>query len=212
MTTDPALRRRVLSDFVGRRATQLAARQTEDSGAKAVLARLRRAVAVPLDDAPDTWNDFYPGLPEEITGHGDRPGTLELAAFRALTLFALHQQSQSRPMHQPGPEHGLGRAIRRLADPNDTLERQQGVMRRFQALTTAEQSTEIEHHLRGLVQLLRAAEVPMDYGQLAKDLSQITGPYGNQVRLRWARDLHAPRRRAAPKGDAPVVTPAGPSA
>ena len=69
------------------------------------------------------------------------------------------------------------------------------MLRRFDALATAEEITEISHHLRGMIQLLSAAKdggIPLDYPQLAEDLYQYQFVDGApNVRLRWGRDLYA---------------------
>lgn len=73
------------------------------------------------------------------------------------------------------------------------------MLRRFNALATAEEITEISHHLRGMIQLLSAAKdggIPLDYPQLAADLYELqyTDPRYAQtpanVRLRWGQDLY----------------------
>ena len=73
------------------------------------------------------------------------------------------------------------------------------VLRRFNALATAEEITEISHHLRGMIQLLSAAKdggIPLDYPQLAAELYELqcTDPRYAQtpanVRLRWGQDLY----------------------
>ena len=50
------------------------------------------------------------------------------------------------------------------------------MLRRFNALATAEEITEISHHLRGMIQLLSAAKrwrIPLDYPRLAADLYEL---------------------------------------
>ena len=96
----------------------------------------------------------------------------------------------------------LGRAVRRLTEqtvasgPDWT---ESSILRRFNALATAEEITEISHHLRGMIQLLRAAKpdsIPLDYPQLAVDLYglQCDAPQLAQlpanIRLRWGQDLY----------------------
>ena len=67
------------------------------------------------------------------------------------------------------------------------------------ALATADEITEISHHQRGMIQLLRAAKpdsIPLDYPQLAVDLYglQCDAPQLAQlpanIRLRWGQDLY----------------------
>lgn len=73
------------------------------------------------------------------------------------------------------------------------------MLRRFNALATAEEITEISYHLRGMIQLLSTAKdggIPLDYPQLAADLYELqcTDPRYAQtpanVRLRWGQDLY----------------------
>lgn len=104
-----------------------------------------------------------------------------------------------RPMNCPG--NTLGRAVRQLAERNSAGQdwTEASVLRRFNALVTAEEITEISHHLRGMIQLLSAAKdggIPLDYPQLAADLYELqcTDPRYAQtpanVRLRWGQDLY----------------------
>ena len=66
------------------------------------------------------------------------------------------------------------------------------VLRRFNALATADSMPEVSHHLRGMIQLLRREGIPLDYPQLAEDLYQYQFVDGApNVRLRWGRDLYA---------------------
>ena len=105
----------------------------------------------------------------------------------ALTLYALHQQGAQRPMHTDGQR--LGMAIRRLAG-NDA-DRLKAVQRRFNAFATARSMPECLHHLRGLIQLLRSEDIPLDYVELAGDLYEFQTPDGAaRVRLRWGQDFY----------------------
>ena len=51
-------------------------------------------------------------FPEQCRGKGDKPNDAEIAAYTALTLFALHQQSQNQPMHDA--KVSFGRAVGKL--------------------------------------------------------------------------------------------------
>ena len=123
----------------------------------------------------------------------------EWAVYLALTLYAMHQQGNDRLMNCPG--NTLGRAVRQLAERNSAGQdwTEASVLRRFNALATAEEITEISYHLRGMIQLLSAAKdggIPLDYPQLAADLYELqcTDPRYAQapanVRLRWGQDLY----------------------
>lgn len=86
---------------------------------------------------------------------------------------------------------GVGRQLaEKTAAGQDWTE--SSVLRRFNALATADSMPEVSHHLRGMIQLLRREEIPLDYPQLAEDLYQYQFVDGApNVRLRWGRDLYA---------------------
>ena len=145
-------------------------------------------------------------MPEGFQGNNG-PTAAEWAVYLALTLYAVHQQGNDQPMNRP--HSTLGRAVRQLAERNTSAGQdwtEASVLRRFNALATAEEITEISHHLRGMIQLLSAAKdgaIPLDYPQLAVDLYglQCTDPRYTQipanVRLRWGRDLYCETKNAS---------------
>ncbi|SDM82771.1 type I-E CRISPR-associated protein Cse2/CasB [Allokutzneria albata] len=152
----------------------------------AALARLRRAVGKPVGSIGDvlqhTTHEHFAG-PDA----GDEATPAERAAHIAMTLYAVHQQSQNQRMHQRG--WGIGRAMRALhpeepAAPN-------AVLHRFQRLGTSDSLDELTHHARGVVQLLRAAQIPLDYALLTDELLTWQRPGGAaRVRLRWGREFY----------------------
>ena len=65
------------------------------------------------------------------------------------------------------------------------------VLRRFNETATSSGMEELEHHLRGLVNMLRAEGIPLDYPQLAGELFAYQSPeQAAQVRLAWGRDFY----------------------
>lgn len=180
-----------LEALVGSRAARLQREYRADlPAAVATLAILRRGVGrEPGDDArliPYTIEGIYPHsrtLPDE-------PLPAETAAHAAMTLFALHQQSRrERSMHERG--YSFGRSARLLGRHTD----RDGVRRRYNALTTAEQWDEILHHVRGLIQQLRAEGIPLDYGRFARDLYWLQDPsHAKRVWLAWGRDYYRVHR------------------
>ena len=166
---------------------------------RAELAELRRGVGRQPGDLPALWGALLADMPEQLQG-SNGPSKAEWAVYTALTLFALHQQGEAGvSMNQPG--RTLGGAVRQLAEKTAAGQdwTESSVLRRFNALATAEEITEISHHLRGMVQLLSAAKdggIPLDYPQLAADLYELqcTDPRYAQtpanVRLRWGQDLY----------------------
>ncbi|WP_229371756.1 type I-E CRISPR-associated protein Cse2/CasB [Umezawaea beigongshangensis] len=159
----------------------------------AALARLRRGVG----KTPGTVNDILQyTLADEFVDRcaADEPTHAERAAHISLTLYALHQQSKDKPMHQRG--WGVGRAVRRL-HPEEPGTTPGPVLRRFQALGTSADLDELVHHARGVVQLLRGKEIPLDYALFADDLVRWQRPGGaSAVRLRWGREFYRTRPAA----------------
>ena len=166
---------------------QARALKNESSGV-AALARLRRGVGKQSGEVQDILEyTFDPIFAKGAVG--DAPTDRETAAHIAMTLYALHQQSQRQPMHRRG--YGLGRSVRQLNGP-DVDGAPSPVRRRFNALGTADDLNELVHHARGMVQLLRAKSIPLDYALLADQLVRWqylpNGPVG--VRRLWGRDFY----------------------
>ncbi|MFL1429139.1 MULTISPECIES: type I-E CRISPR-associated protein Cse2/CasB [unclassified Nocardiopsis] len=178
--------------------------------AVAILAKLRRGAGKPLEAVPELLgltldHDFYERFP---TGHRHIEDA-EAAAHEALTLYALHQQSKrDQGMHRRGRD--LGGAVRRLM-PGGTID--EPLRRRFvQAGSAVDQGVRLDR-LRGIVKLLRAADVPLDYALLADQLYAIRafkdGPA--RVRAAWGRGFQS-YRPAATEGEGesgPAGSPAG---
>lgn len=162
-----------------------------ESQRRAELARLRQGVGRRPGEMPALWGSFLVQMEEPLRG-SDGPSEAEWAIYLSLTLFALHQQGeQGISMHQPG--RTLGGAVQELARAyapgQDWTE--SSVIRRFNALATADSMPELAHHLRGMIQLLRREKIPLDYPQLAVELYrfQFVEDAAN-VRLQWGRDLY----------------------
>lgn len=181
-----------LKEFVRNRV--IALHRSSESGrgeATATLARLRRGSGAEPGSNPLLWEETL-GLPAQYSGRNDKPTAAERSVYAALTLFAAHQQSVSESMHRAGV--GFGTAARQLSRRENSSE--QAVLRRFQALATAEALEEALVHARGLVTQFRTARIPLDYGQFAVDLFDLQEPaHRNGVRLRWGRDYYRPESK-----------------
>lgn len=155
------------------------------------LAMLRHALMMPIGSDADAWSLEFDGLPEQLVGRGPSASQGEIAVHAALTLYAVHQQGKSDPMHVRGYEHGLGNAVRQMVsrDHNRYANLEFGEMpRRFRALITAESMDETLHYARQLVQQLRREGIPLDYSLLAKQFFNLQNPYRvDQVRISWGR-------------------------
>ena len=179
---------------VARRAGDLYAGMRRNSGAAiGALAKLRRAAATDIGEDPAAWQVAFLGFPVPDNDYGF-PSYDEQAVYTALTLYALHQQSKIEPMHADGPS--LGTALAALARADGADGPSEPVVRRFNALVTADSSAETRWHLRSLIGQLRAHGIPLDYGLLAADLAALAGrarkgespgAARRRVQLQWSR-------------------------
>ncbi|ACV79389.1 type I-E CRISPR-associated protein Cse2/CasB [Nakamurella multipartita] len=186
-----------VAGIVGRiQADYLSDDRTRFAKSSALLARLRRAVGREPGDDPAVWAPIFGGWPASLPVYGDAPTPAERAAFTAVTLYAVHQQSKRRDgMHKSG--RSLGWAVGELSRRSGTGD---NVRRRFDMIATAQSIDEIVYHARGLVTQLRGADpgIPLDYGLLASHLRKLQYPASaTTVRLRWGRDYYQTGRTPA---------------
>lgn len=167
------------------------------SWARAQLARLRK-LGTPEDR---TWfsvgADVFGGWPEDKLGVPGESSAAFKAISAALQLYALHQQSQDRPMAlvpgkgEPTRKGGFGRACRLI---EFDLDKAGGVRRRLSQVETA---GDIEHalvFLRALVSQLRQGHIPLDYYAFAGDLYRIQfAASRGSVFNRWSREYYMAR-------------------
>lgn len=184
------------------------------SHAVAALAKLRHAYGRPPGADPNVWSETLAIMDEDAWRTDQPPTPDEIAGHTALTLFAIHQQSQrTARMHVPGV--GLGRATARLVlarNGGTELDESDPTLRRFHALGTATAFAEINHHARGLILLMRAEAIGLDYGMLTDDLVSLQDPrQAPSVRLAWGRQYYRTdrSRRPATTEDSASPTPEG---
>jgi CRISPR system Cascade subunit CasB len=172
----------------------------ESSWSRAMLAKLRRGVGKTPGSVPEIWEITVGDIPDGWRSEEGEPSEAESAIHTALTLYAVHQQGRSEPMSVSGKDENgknfgssFGGAVAKLINPNK--DNGQAVMRRFNAVATASDFTELAHHARGLIQLLKAEDIPMDYPRFARDLFYFQIPdLANGVRLRWGEDFYRAQR------------------
>ena len=165
-----------------------------DNQRRAELAKLRRGIGHAPGELPELWGSFWLEMPESFQGRS-APSAAEWAVYLALTLYALHQQGEENvSMNEKGCT--LGRAVRLLAQNSAAAAQdwtESSVLRRFNALATADSMPEVSHYLRGMVQLFRGNEpkLKLDYPRLAVELYRFQLPdQAATVRLQWGRDLY----------------------
>ena len=161
----------------------------DESRQRALLANLRNGAGKKPGDMPELWGEIFSDIPETMYSYGGEPSREEWAIYTALTLFATHQQGKSpktNPMHAAGRKLGVS-----LSDLVETESDRPRVARRFSAMATSGSMKELNAHLRGLVQILRAKDIPVDYAALASDLYYFQNPTtAPQIRLRWGQDFY----------------------
>jgi len=157
------------------------------SATRATLSRLRRAAGTAPGEDPIAWGmvieELLPNLPAYEIGRTDEPSNGEWAAFTALTMFAVHQQSQPAFMHRK--HYSVGRAVGELKKDSGS----ESIKARLDVLQTAQSPKAIQYHLRSIINLLNSYDIPLDYGLLALDLKKLLNPEDRAgVIIRWGRD------------------------
>lgn len=161
---------------------------THQAGARGVLAELRRDAGAPIDKDPlalaRVLAALTPPLSEFEIGRGDAASPSEKAAFHALTLFAVHMQGSTRPVHQPKTSFAAACGRMNATSASSSLKP------RFDAMLVARHARSQLTHMRSLVTLLRSHDLGFDYGQFAQDLRSLSNPAQRSgVLLRWGRDF-----------------------
>ena len=157
----------------------------ETPSARALRAQLRGALSREAGSVPKLWDLTL----------DDRPGYLgdEKAVHGALTLWALHQGSNTRPMHDTSDRpRSFASAIRVVAEgqSGDKCAEETPIYRRFSAAVQAPTFEGLLVHLRSLISQLEAAEIPCNYAQLAADLFTWQDPRcRTSVMREWGRQF-----------------------
>jgi CRISPR system Cascade subunit CasB len=166
-----------------------------ESFEKAALARLRRAAGKKPGEAPEVLDVTFVDLSECTRRYKGAPSKAawvewtEWAIHVSLTLFAIHYQGNTGSIEKVSKSCiSFGTAAGRLVDP--TRANEQAVKRRFDAAVTSRGIKEFSHHARGLVKLMKASAIPMDYPEFAKQLYCYQNPdQRTRVVMDWGRDF-----------------------
>lgn len=195
--TDPKARRpRFWEDFDPR-----------EPYAGAKLADLYRGLGEDPGTVPAIWQ-YHRSTVRDVTVERGLNDWALTAEHQALTLFALHQQSQSRSMHWPGI--GLGKALRNLRlDPNTSND---AVDMQVRALATADDTAELYEHLRAIIPRLKRLKdgaQGLDYSKLYFNLYDWNDhAKRTEVRRAWGAQYSDWGRRPDTPPDAAVESAA----
>ena len=152
--------------------------------ARADLANLRRGLTAGPGERVEIWDLTQVDVSDNAP---DEPTREEFAVHVAMTLYAAHQQSRTKPMHRPG--EGLGHAAHSVVGYGE--DENPSARARFDALVMSSTPRELRRHLRSFVSLLRAKEIPLDYGMLVDDIVCFQRPGGAKaVRRHWSRQYY----------------------
>lgn len=158
--------------------------------ARALRAQLRSALGKETGSIPAIWDLTLDG---EYEGPSDTPTRGEKAVHGALTLWARHQGSNKRQMHDTSDyPRRFASAIRVVAEKQRGEKRveETPIYRSFSAAIQASTYVGLLVRLRSLVSQLEAAEVPCDYGYLASDLFHWQDPSRRTSVVRnWGRQF-----------------------
>ena len=165
------------------------------SGYKAELAELRRGVGHMPGELASVTGILLEVLPEKYFGFGNNPSYEEWAVYIALTLFAVHQQSndiENELMHQQG--ESIGKAIAGLIRDENDRDR---IIKKMTIILKSKDVEDLSYHLKSMIYLLRSGNIKVDYADLAQDIYKFQiREYTDSVRLKWGREFY---RYALPK-------------
>ncbi|MBT1165789.1 type I-E CRISPR-associated protein Cse2/CasB [Bifidobacterium simiarum] len=169
------------------------------SYATAAVARLRRSVSHEVGADPDIfiWTmppEDEPDISGDVSRYLQSPSPEERAAHAAITLFAVHQQSNHTASMHTDSNVSLGYAVGSMAYGNFN---EAGIRSMFDRLQTAASWKELVRHARGLISMLRRERIALNYGLLAQDLLDLRNgrSRANVVRTLWGRDFQSAYRR-----------------
>lgn len=159
------------------------------------MATLRRAAGREPGECPEAFGIITSAVDPEYQGDG-WVSNVERAAFVAVTLWALHSQSQPTPMHRGStPERkaiNIGQAVRQLAcqESPGALE-DHTIMKRWRYLIAADTVDMFAARARAIVSRLRGAGIGFDYTDLAAALVHWESypEHRRRVLISWSRDF-----------------------
>jgi len=159
----------------------------ESPKSQAACAKLRRAIGKPPGSTPEIWEVTLEGAPDEWQSCDDEPSPAEWAVHTALTLYAMHRQGKDYSMQSDSISFASATALI-IRDDDARLD---AIRRRFNAMATAAELTELAYHARSIIQILKAGDIPMNYPRFAEDLFRFQKPRSKDgVRLRWGEEFY----------------------
>jgi CRISPR system Cascade subunit CasB len=185
----------IIAGFVRRKIALL---DEENARSRALLAKLRRGIGKQPGAQPEIWGITLADMPDDWTSRSGKPSRAEYAVHTALTLYALHRQGKDRSMNTDEKNMTFASAAARLIKNDEN--RFDAVKRRFDAVATALEFTELAYHARGIVNLFNHEDIIMNYPAFAQDLLFFQFPdLADSIRLRWGEDFYRNSNREEDK-------------
>lgn len=181
-------KRKKIEVYVNRKLTFIA--EASEALSSAELAKLRRGVGLIPGENPGLYGFFLQDMPEEFWNPDGEVTEAEWACYLAVTLYSLHQQSNSpklHNMHTSKEKNSLGSALRKLAAVQGDSNAGERMQKKLQKVITSEDMSELSYHLKGIVTLLRNAGIPLNYAELAQDIYDFQFEK-SKVGLKWGQD------------------------
>ncbi|MGN1197163.1 MAG: type I-E CRISPR-associated protein Cse2/CasB [Acetatifactor sp.] len=165
--------------------------EASEAFSRAELAKIRRGVGMMPGENPDLYGFFLQDMPEEFWSQKGDITKEEWACYLAITLYSLHQQSNSTKLHNmhTDKQESLGSALRKLARIKGDDNARERLLKRLQTIITSKDMNEFSYHLKGVITLLRNDGIPLNYAEFAQDIYDFQFEESkNKVGLRWGQD------------------------
>lgn len=159
----------------------------ELSETKATLSHLRNSIGRDISETVAIWPLMFEEVPSKYLSTSGTPTYQENAILSSLQLYALHQQGKNKTIHESSGDN-VGKALHDIRDINNVA-----LDRRFNALVTSSNFTELTTHLRHLISILKQkSDVKIDYAKLAEEFYwyQISSESANHMRMRWGQNYY----------------------
>ncbi len=161
------------------------------------LAAMRAGLGRQYGEVPRLWPHYTCEIDDDRARRGEA-STDQKAEHAALALYGLHQQSKSISMHRPDVRLGKALSLLRNSDKFS----QKAIDDRVEAAATTTTPDALLVRLRGLVDLLRTINQPLDYDHLMRLIHTWHYDDGRRAaRRQWAMDYQVWKQKS-PDGQA----------
>lgn len=163
---------------------------------KVLLANIRNSINRDISNNMVALAFIFQNMSEEFIGNRKELNDYEKAILTAIQMYALHQQANLNSVLKLDYKEGERR--QNLGDALSTLRNDdsKSIDRRFNAMITSSNFSELQHHLRQLIKLLKAkSEAKVDYASLADDLYWFLKKQKDGVKIKWSRSYYKFRKK-----------------